>query len=73
MMKWKRPELIDLSSRDEAYGVDCGAGTGQVPGCASGAAAGNPDTGCRDGGANVYSCLVGQGVQPPCTSGFSAI
>ena len=72
MMKWIRPELIELSKRDEAHG-DCGFGSGEVAGCASGPAAGNPATGCRDGGANQYSCLVGQGVKPPCTAGFGAI
>jgi len=72
MMKWTRPELIDLSTRNEARG-DCGFGSVEVPGCAAGAAAGNPATGCRDGGANQYSCLVGQGVKPPCTAGVAAI
>jgi len=72
MMKWTRPELIDLSTRDEAHG-DCGFGTGEVAGCAAGPSAGNPETGCRGGGANQYSCLVGQGVKPPCTSGIAAI
>ncbi len=72
MIKWIRPELIELSKRDQAHG-DCGFGSAEVPGCASGAGAGDPIDGCRAGGANQYSCLVGQGVQPPCTAGFGAV
>lgn len=72
MMKWIRPRLIDLSTHDKAHG-DCGFGTGQVPGCAAGAGAGDPVDGCRNGNGNQYSCLVGTGVKPPCTAGLAAI
>ena len=71
-MKWTRPELIDLSKRDEAHG-DCGFGTGEVPGCGPGAGAGDPVDGCRAGSSNQFSCLVGQGIKPPCTYGAGAI
>ena len=71
MIKWMRPQLVVLSTSNEARGA-CITGTGDSGSCAKGVGAGGSGGGCRSGNIDAVYCSVGTGQNPACTSGSSA-
>ena len=67
MLKWERPALIDLSTRDVVRGDCLPVGTGHSAYCSKGIQAGG-GLSCQSGSGDAL-CEVGTGQQPGCTPG----